>query len=137
MRCITTTCADIFSQDDVRCLQMFQRCFQMFSAVFRCSQLFSDVLRMPSIDHRYSLEILRYVPIQKSTVIRPSPMIWLDYRSFTTIDQEILMTLPPLFIPPFSIFRSSLEVVWTSSESFSPSLRPLIFLPFCLFVFLS
>ena len=43
--CITTPCADIFSQDDVRCFQMFQRCFQMFqrcfqmfSAVFRCSQ---------------------------------------------------------------------------------------------------
>ena len=35
---ITTACADIFSQDDVRCFQMFQRCFQMFSAVFRCSQ---------------------------------------------------------------------------------------------------
>ena len=52
--CITTPCADIFSQDDVRCFQMFQRCFQMFSAVFRYSQLLSDVLRMPSIDHRYS-----------------------------------------------------------------------------------
>ena len=40
-----------FSQDNVRCFrmfqrcfQMFQRCFQMFSAVFRCSQLFSNVL---------------------------------------------------------------------------------------------
>ena len=36
--CLNTPCAEIFSQDDVRCFHMFQRCFQMFSAVFRCSQ---------------------------------------------------------------------------------------------------
>ena len=46
-------------------------CFQMFSVVFRFSQLFSDVLRMPSIDHRYSIEILRCVLY----VLRCSQMI--------------------------------------------------------------
>ena len=33
----------------------------MILDVFRCSQLFSDVLRMPSIDQKYSIEILRFV----------------------------------------------------------------------------
>ena len=38
---ITTACADIFSQDDVRCIQMFQKCFQMFLG---CPQLITDIL---------------------------------------------------------------------------------------------
>ena len=58
--CITTPCADIFSQDDVRCFHMFQRCFQMFSNVLQCSQLFSDVFRMSSIDHKYSTDYSIY-----------------------------------------------------------------------------
>ena len=48
-----------------------------------------------------------------------------------TIDQKILMTLPL----PFFDLRSSLEVVWMSSESYPSSFRPLIFLPFCFFLF--
>ena len=45
---------------------------------------------------------------------------------------------PPLAIPPLFNFNSSLEVVWMSSESYySLPSRLLIFLSFCLFVFLS
>ena len=39
--------------------------------------------------------------------------------------------------PSFFDLRSSSEVVRMSCESYSSSFRPLIFLPFCLFVFLS
>ena len=39
--------------------------------------------------------------------------IFLDHRSSRTIDQKILMALPPTFFD----LKSSLEVVWRSSES--------------------
>ena len=41
----------------------------MMSDVFRCSQLFSDVFRMSSIDHRYSIEILCVRDVLKSSQI--------------------------------------------------------------------
>ena len=64
--------------------------------------------------------------------------IFLDYRSLSSIGQKILMMLPPpLLITPFLDLISSLEAVWMFSESYSSSFRFLIFLPFCLFVFLS
>ena len=64
--------------------------------------------------------------------------IFLDYRSLSSIGQKILMMLPPpLLIPPFFDLISSFEAVWMFSESYSSSFRFLIFLPFCLFVFLS
>ena len=64
--------------------------------------------------------------------------IFLDYRSLSSIGQKILMMLPPpLLITPFFDLISSFEAVWMFSESYSSSFRFLIFLPFCLFVFLS
>ena len=39
--------------------------------------------------------------------------------------------------PSFFDLRSSSEVIWMSCESYSSSFRPVIFLPICLFVFLS
>ena len=64
--------------------QLFSGWYQMILDVFRCSQLFSDVfswvvrtffLRMPSIDCRYSIEILRCV----QDVLR-CPQMFADVR---------------------------------------------------------
>ena len=57
--------------------------------------------------------------------------IFLVNRSSKTIDQKILMTLPPFPSPLFDL-SSSLEVVRMSSES---NHRLFVFLSFCLSVF--
>ena len=78
-------CADILSQDDVRCSRNVFRCsrdvFRCSRDVFRCTQLFSDVLRIPSIDHRYSIEILRFV----QDVLRCAQMFSDVHRCFQMI----------------------------------------------------
>ena len=65
----------------------------MFSDVlscFRCSQLFSDVLRMPSIDHRFSIEIPRC-----------APMVSDDHRCFWIFSRysiDVLLMLSRCFL---------------------------------------